>query len=331
MNPIEASWSGRHALTFLLLPLTGAFCAVTAIRRWFYRLGWLRTQSLDVPVIIVGNITVGGTGKTPMVVWLANKLLQQGYRPGIITRGYGGHSEEWPCEVTLESSARQVGDEAVLLKRRTRCPVYAGPDRPATARRLLSQHTCDLIISDDGLQHYALERDLEIVVIDGKRRFGNGYCLPAGPLRESPERLTRADLVIVNGDAASGEYLMEVTGEQALALDGRRAPKMLADFSGATLHAVAGIGHPERFFGMLEAAGLKLERHPFPDHHDFCAADLAPFVSQTVLMTEKDAVKCEPFAHPDHWYVPAAATVDPGFEKQLMVLIKRLEDGQKTA
>jgi tetraacyldisaccharide 4'-kinase len=317
-------------LSVFLLPLTGLFCAVTALRRLLYRIGWLRTHTLGVPVIIVGNITVGGTGKTPMVVWLAEKLSEQGYRPGIITRGYGGQSKQWPCEVKEQSSAKQVGDEAILLKRRTHCPVYAGPDRPLTAKRLLSEHPCNLIISDDGLQHYALDRNLEIVVIDGARRFGNGYCLPAGPLRESPKRLPQMDLVIINGQAGPGEYQMCVKGEVAVALKGGEV-KALTSFVGASLHAIAGIGRPERFFAMLEAAGLKLKRHPFPDHHRYCADDLKPFASQTVLMTEKDGVKCELFAQPDHWYVPATAIVDPGFEKQLMVMIKRLTDGQKTA
>ncbi|MCU7933380.1 MAG: tetraacyldisaccharide 4'-kinase [Candidatus Thiodiazotropha sp. (ex Dulcina madagascariensis)] len=326
-STIEASWDGWYLLTLLLLPLSGLFCLVSGIRRLLYRIGWLPTRTLGVPVIVVGNISVGGTGKTPLVIWLADKLKAMGFRPGIITRGYGGKSDCWPCEVTTASQAREVGDEAVLLKRRTGCPVFAGPDRVETGKRLLSASDCNLIIADDGLQHYGLHRDLEIAVIDGARRFGNGLCLPAGPLRETPKRLAKVDLVISNGEAGQGEYLMRVTGSEAVALDGRSAPRPLARFTDSQVHAIAGIGHPERFFSMLEAAGLKVERHPFADHHAYRADDLQAFSLQTVLMTEKDAVKCMAFARPSHWYVPAMVEVEAGFERQLEALIKRLTDG----
>ncbi|MEW8050715.1 MAG: tetraacyldisaccharide 4'-kinase [Candidatus Thiodiazotropha sp.] len=331
MNAIEASWSGWNGLTLLLLPLSALFCLLSAIRRLLYRIGLLSKVYLDVPVIVVGNITVGGTGKTPLVIWLAEMAQQLGFKPGIVTRGYGGSSDLWPCEVKQDTSAGQVGDEAVLLRRRTGCPVYAGPDRPAAARQLLIDHQCDLIISDDGLQHYALSRDLEIAVIDGGRRFGNGLCLPAGPLRERRIRLAETDLVIVNGISKAGEYGMRLKTSDAVALNRRGESKALTEFKSDRVHAVAGIGHPERFFNMLEGLGLKLERHPFPDHHAFTPGDLHPFSSQTVLMTEKDAVKCELFAQPNHWYVPAMAEVDDGFEEALMTLMKRLNDGQKTA
>ncbi|MBT3023559.1 MAG: tetraacyldisaccharide 4'-kinase [Candidatus Thiodiazotropha sp. (ex Lucina aurantia)] len=331
LNAIEASWRGWSGLTLLLLPLSGIFCLVSAIRRLFFRIGLLSSVSLEVPVIVVGNITVGGTGKTPLVIWLAKKLQQWGYKPGIVTRGYGGGSDRWPCEVNQNTSAKQVGDEAVLLKRRSGCPVYAGPDRPAAARQLLTDHQCDLIISDDGLQHYALARDLEIVVIDGERWFGNGLCLPAGPLRERRVRLAEADLVIVNGASKGCEYRMHLKATDAVALDHRGESKALIQFKNDRMHAIAGIGYPDRFFNMLEGLGLKLERHPFPDHHAFTPDDLKPFSSQTVLMTEKDAVKCELFAQPSHWYVPVVADVDNGFEEALMTLTKRLKDGQKTA
>jgi tetraacyldisaccharide 4'-kinase len=296
-----------------------------------YRFGLLRSVSLDVPVIVVGNITVGGTGKTPLVIWLTERLRHWGFKPGIVTRGYAGGSEQWPVEVTQETPATQVGDEAVLLQRRTGCPVYAGPDRPAAARQLLQDHRCDLIIADDGLQHYRLFRDLEIAVIDAERRFGNGLCLPAGPLRERQGRLSETDLVIVNGAVKAGEYGMRLRASEALALDRRGESKPLTEFSADRLHAIAGIGHPDRFFNMLAGLGLRFERHPFPDHHGFSSEDLRPFSGQTVLMTEKDAVKCELFAQPNHWYVPATAEVDERFEKALMILIKRLSHGQKTA
>lgn len=282
-------------------------------------------------MIIVGNITVGGTGKTPLIVWMAQQLTELGYRPGIITRGYGGQSKSWPCEVTSDSGAGQVGDEAILLKRHAGCPVYAGPDRPETAEQLISNYQCDLILSDDGLQHYALQRDLEIVVIDGQRRFGNGYCLPAGPLRETPKRVNSVDLVIVNGQANTDEYQMSVTGKMAIPLNGELAAKALVEFSGSRVDAVAGIGNPERFFSMLELSGLRVDRHVFPDHHPFSADDLAAYRDNTVLMTEKDAVKCEKYAQSNHWYVPATAKVDPEFEQLFLTKVKRLLDGQKTA
>jgi tetraacyldisaccharide 4'-kinase len=188
-----------------------------------------------------------------------------------------------------------------------------------------------MILCDDGLQHYALNRDLEIVVIDGVRRFGNGLCLPAGPLRERRRRLAKVDLVIVNGAAKADEHGMRLRTSKAVALDRHGEPRVLSDFKGERVHAIAGIGDPDRFFTMLKGAGLTIEEHPFPDHHGYTADDLAPFINQTVLMTEKDAVKCELFAQPGHWYVPAMADVDKAFEQALMKLIERLNDGQKTA
>lgn len=318
-------------MTLLLLPLSAIFCLVSAVRRLLFRIGLLRVVDLDVPVIVVGNISVGGTGKTPLVIWLAEKMQQLGFKPGIVTRGYGGNSRQWPREVAPDTQASEVGDEALLLRRRTGCPVYAGPDRSTVAQRLLADHPCDLIISDDGMQHYALGRDLEIAVIDGARRFGNGLCLPAGPLRERRGRLAETDLVLNNGAGNGDQHRMRLSAAEAVALDGRGESRALDAFISGPVHAVAGIGHPERFFNMLEEAGLTLHRHPFPDHHPFSADDLQAFEDQTVLMTEKDAVKCELFAHPGHWYVPTTAEVDPGFENALVALTKRFRDGQKTA
>ncbi|MBV2120730.1 MAG: tetraacyldisaccharide 4'-kinase [Candidatus Thiodiazotropha sp. (ex Ctena orbiculata)] len=323
---METSWQRRHPLNYLLLPLSGLFCAVVAFRRRLYRWGWLKSQRIDCPVIIVGNITVGGTGKTPLIIWLAQKLTEWGYKPGIITRGYGGKSQVWPCEVTTGATPQQVGDEAILLKRHGECPVFAGPQRPLVAQQLLSNYPCDVILSDDGMQHYALQRDLEIAVVDGERRFGNGYCLPAGPLRETRRRLQQVDLVIINGNPAEGEHGMSVVGDMACPVAGG-ACKPLTDFVPTSIDAVAGIGHPERFFRMLESAGLTVDRHPFADHHGFTADDLAPFEQKAVLMTEKDAVKCEQFAQPNHWYVPATASVATAFEHQLKTKVKRLLDG----
>lgn len=300
------------------------YCLLAAVRQRLYRLGWLKSGRLKVPVIIIGNITVGGTGKTPLVIWLAHWLRQRGFRPGIITRGYGGGSSHWPRCVGPDTPAAEVGDEAVLLQRRTACPVYAGPGRLEAGRRLLSEQDCDIIISDDGLQHYALERDLELVVIDGKRRLGNGLCLPAGPLRELPGRLRSVDLIVTNGEVAAGEQPMRVVGSEAFSVNRSHLPRLLESFSGQTVQALAGIGDPERFFTMLESVGIRVERHAFPDHHPFTVEDLSPFAGKTVLMTEKDAVKCEAFAGDNVWFVPADAVFAKNFSSQLGLLIDRL-------
>lgn len=327
MNRIEQIWHGWGLFTLLLLPLSAVYCLLVGIRRRLYRWGLLKSGKLPVPVIVVGNITVGGTGKTPVVVWLAHWLLGKGFSPGIITRGYGGESAHWPRQVDADSPASEVGDEAVLLYRRSACPVYAGPDRFKTGRRLLSEQDCDIIISDDGLQHYALDRDLELAVIDGERRFGNGLYLPAGPLRERKNRLHEVDLVLVNGAAEEGEHPLRVSGAHALSVKDRCESKPLSEFAGKNVEAVAGIGNPERFFGMLESVGVKITRHAFPDHHPFKSQDLVPFAGNTVLMTEKDAVKCEAFAGDDVWFVPADASLNENFTHQLELLIDRLKHG----
>ncbi len=326
MNAIQRSWDGWYPVTFLLLPLTGVFCLLVWLRRLAYRLGWLKSWRLQVPVIVVGNISVGGTGKTPLIIWLARKLVAMGHRPGIILRGYGGTVGETPTAVTASSRPREVGDEAVLIQRRSDCPVFVGSFRVEAGRQLLAQHDCDLLLSDDGLQHYALQRDLEIVVIDGERRFGNGLCLPAGPLREPTSRLRQADLVVVNGSPKAGELSMQVNAVEAVSLtDGQHRP--LQSFQDQTLHAVAGIGHPERFFSTLRGVGLNPVCHPFSDHHPYAEEELRPFSGQTVLMTEKDGVKCEHYALPDLWYVPARARPDEGFQRAFESKIERLIDG----
>ena len=327
MNRIEQSWNGRGLITLLLLPLSALYCVLVALRRGFYRLGILKSGQLPVPVIVVGNISVGGTGKTPVVVWLAHWLLNKGFSPGILTRGYGGKSAQWPRQVEAATQASEVGDESVLIHRRTACPVYAGPDRLKTGQRLLSEQDCDIIISDDGLQHYALDRDLELAVIDGERRFGNGLCLPAGPLREGKKRLRTVDMILANGDAQQGEHPFRVYGAQAFSVRNSCESRPLSAFTGKNVEALAGIGNPERFFSMLESIGVKISRHAFPDHHPFTPGDLEPFRGQTVLMTEKDAVKCEAFAGEDVWFVPAEAMFNENFTQQLALLIDRLIHG----
>lgn len=319
---IERLWYHDPIIGTWLMPLGFLFSDWARCRAWLYRIGVLKTQHLPVPVIIVGNLTVGGTGKTPLVIWLARWLATQGYRPGIVSRGYGGQNAV-PQTVSPDSPAELVGDEAVLLAQHGGCPVAVGKDRPVAARLLLAApFACDVIVADDGLQHYALGRRIEIAVVDGVRRFGNGYCLPAGPLREPIGRLRSVDLVVVNGTAQeAGEFSMRLLGDEAVNL-ATGACQPLAGFAGQPCHAVAGIGHPQRFFNQLTMAGLKFVAHPFPDHHAYQSADVAFADGCPVLMTEKDAVKCRAFATAQHWSVPVKAEPDADFAVQLLHLLK---------
>jgi tetraacyldisaccharide 4'-kinase len=323
------AWYKEMYISTWFMPLSLVYVDVIRLRRFLYRIGVFKSSRLPVPVIIVGNITVGGTGKTPLVIWLVELLKQQGYKPGVISRGYGGAAEGGPLLVSPNSDVAVVGDEAVLLARRCDCPVMVNRDRPAAAKQLLADYPCDVIISDDGLQHYALQRDLEIVVIDGQRRFGNGYCLPVGPLREPPERIKQVDLVVVNGKQAElqpDEYAMHCDGDQLVnLLNGER--KALADFKGSACHAIAGIGNPARFFAQLTAAGINCVSHGFPDHHAYQAADLQFRDEKPVLMTEKDAVKCLSFAKPGYWYLPVNAELPAAFAQQLLKLLKDKHHG----
>jgi tetraacyldisaccharide 4'-kinase len=271
----------------------------------------------------VGNLTTGGTGKTPLVTWLVDFLRASGYRPGVIARGYKGRARHWPQPVRADSDPLIAGDEAVLLAVRCGCPIVVGPDRVAAARALLEQGECDLIVSDDGLQHYALERDIEIAVIDGERRFGNGFCLPAGPLREPPGRLTEADLVVVNGSGRPGEYPMTMRLERAVSLESGIDPRELASFDRQWVHAVAGIGNPGRFFARLRQAGIRLEEHVFPDHHVYVAEVLEFGDDRPVVMTEKDAVKCRNLGLRNSWYIPVTIEMTAEFGARVLDLLSR--------
>jgi tetraacyldisaccharide 4'-kinase len=324
---IERHWETRGALALLLLPLALLFSVIAGLRSHCYRLGWCRVSRVGVPVLVVGNITVGGTGKTPLVIWLARHLQELGYHPGIVARGYGGRARNWPQQVRPDSDPAMVGDEAVLLAAGTGCPVCVGADRPAAARALLTYRDCDIIISDDGLQHYALGRDVEIVVVDGARRFGNGWPLPAGPLREPPSRLRHADLVVVQGGGQrSDEFGMQLAQPMIEPLRGGEV-QALESWAGRAVHAVAGIGHPQRFFDQLAAAGLQVQPHAFPDHHPFAAADLAFGDDLPILMTAKDAVKCRRFGQDHHYVVSVTAQPDAAFVQKLDKKLEELPRG----
>jgi tetraacyldisaccharide 4'-kinase len=304
-------WYDRHAPWFssVLLPLSWLFGAVVACRRAAYRVGLLPRVRVGRPVIVIGNVTVGGTGKTPFTIWLATWLQKQGVRVGIVLRGYGGTSAHWPRDVSGDSSAEEVGDEAVLLASRTGAIVVAGPDRVAAAQRAI-ERGAEIVLSDDGLQHYRLARDREVVVIDGRRGVGNRRLLPAGPLREPVSRLAQADLRVVSWRDGSARSLTPAPATiqacarltEATALVGGET-RPLESFRGSRVHAVAGIGHPQQFFAALQEFGIDVAPHALPDHARLTAADIRFPDQLPVLMTEKDAVKCFRVADQRHWAV----------------------------
>ncbi len=323
MARIDTHWYRRSLWLWLLWPLSLLFCTLVFIRRTLYQLGLLQQARFDAPLIVVGNITVGGSGKTPLVTYLVELLRSRGYRPGVVSRGYGGRAEAWPHSVTEESRAELVGDEALLLVRRCRCPMVVGPDRAAAVQQLLREHEVDVVISDDGMQHYRMGRDIEIAVLDGERRLGNGLCLPAGPLREGRGRLKGVDFIVTNGEAQAGEWAMRLEPGEARTLTGD-ASRPLSEFAANTVHAVAGIGNPQRFFRTLRAAGLSVTEHPFPDHYPYAQGELDYGDGAVVMMTEKDAVKYFDHAGAQHWYLPVTATLDNDFSRQLLERLENL-------
>lgn len=307
-------WKTRGLAAWLLLPAAALFAVVVAARRFAYRAGWLKSFRVGVPVVVVGNIAAGGSGKTPVVLRLARDLAARGRHPGIVSRGYGG-SVAGVREVRSDDSADLVGDEPLLLKARSGCPVFVGADRVAAARALLDHHPeCDVILSDDGLQHYRLARDVEIAVVDA-RLCANHWLQPAGPCREPLSRLGSVDAIVRNADADIGApgvpgFAMALGGERFVRMDAPGETRCALDFSGQRLHAVAGIGVPERFFAHLHALGLRCETHAFPDHHRYVAADLA-LAGDAILATEKDAVKLRGLSPLPVWVLPVDAKIEP--------------------
>lgn len=316
-NWIVRQWQGTTLWHLLLIPLSWVFGLLARLRRTLYRFGMLRAQRLPVPVIVVGNISAGGTGKTPLVAWLARELAMHGWQPGVISRGYGG-SALTPQQASIHSDTVRVGDEPVLLASLVQCPVWVGRDRPAAGRELLVAHPqVDVLISDDGLQHYRLARDVEIAVVDGARGFGNSRLLPAGPLREPVARLDDVDAIVVNQPATAQLNLPAMPPVYSMRLEGAYFVNLVdptrsvdaAYFDGQEIHAIAGIGHPQRFFDQIAALGIHAQAHAFPDHHAYRAADLA--YSGHILMTGKDAVKCRAFATQNMWALPVQASIQP--------------------
>ena len=305
---IVRAWYQGAAWLWLLRPLEVLYRAVVAIRRWSYENGVISRYHAPVPVVVIGNVTVGGTGKTPVVIAIAQALRQTGRSVGVVSRGYGGRSKRYPLVVEAATPAIECGDEPLLIRQAVGCPVVVDPDRPAAVRRLLSEFSVDVVISDDGLQHYALARDFELVLVDGQRGLGNGWCLPAGPLREPSGRLESADAVIYRDgvEAASAFYY---THKGLLRLsDGAHTP-LSPEILGASVYAIAGIGQPEQFFSTLEHAGFSLQRKVFPDHHQYTATDFSGMTDRPIIMTAKDAVKCATFAGADAWQLPINAVL----------------------
>lgn len=322
---IERIWSGSSLLYLLLLPLSWLYGLVSGLIRLSYRCGLRKSWRAPVPVVIVGNLTAGGNGKTPMVIWLVEQLQQRGYRVGVVSRGYGGKSAVYPLVLNAQTTTQQAGDEPVLIFQRTGAPVAISPKRAEAVQALLRQGELDIIVTDDGLQHYALQRDFELVVIDGVRRFGNGWWLPAGPMRERAARLQTVDACVANGGVAQpGEIAMRLQAQNAVnVVTGERRPVSELPH----IVAMAGIGHPPRFFVTLEKLGAEVEREvAFADHQEYSHAQLAALTKpqQTLLMTEKDAVKCRAFAQPDWWYLPVDAVLPTEQAEQLMQKIVHL-------
>ncbi len=308
---IESYWYRLAPLHLLLWPVSLLFGLLSCLRRILYQCGCLRRFKLPVPVIVVGNISVGGTGKTPFTLWLVRRLLDAGWHPAIISRGYGS-AAQGARAVSAQQSAQQVGDEPLLMAQRGVCPVWVGRDRSAVAQAVLAAHPeCDVIVSDDGLQHYRLQRQVEIVLVDGERRFGNGFLLPAGPLREPVCRLNSVDFVVINGAMAEEkQFSMRLVGAQFYNLLNINNSLHSSELSGKKIHAIAGIGNPHRFFKHLKNLGIQAQAHAFADHYAFSATDIAFADADAILMTEKDAVKCSPFATDRCWVLRVDAEID---------------------
>jgi tetraacyldisaccharide 4'-kinase len=317
---LEYHWYRLTPLHFFLWPVSLIFALLVLLRRFLYRQGWLASQRLPVPVIIVGNFVVGGAGKTPLVIWLADFLTKHGFHPGILSRGYGV-SVENPTAVKKDSDATEVGDEPLLLAKRTGCPVWIHPDRVWAGQELLKANPqCNVLICDDGLQHYRLQRDMEIAVVDVSRGYGNGLMLPAGPLREPKSRAQSVDAVIWHDAEPSKDqtYWMALKGLIFVNLADPHLQQPASAFQGKKIQAMAGIGNPQRFFKHLMQLGLQFEARVYPDHYQYQKSDIDFPNAEVILMTEKDAVKCAKYADKRYWALVVDAEVSAEFAKLIM-------------
>jgi tetraacyldisaccharide 4'-kinase len=334
MSFLERAWHKRARWLILLWPVSVLFQALTTIRRAAQQ-SKKRPADQTAPLIVIGNISLGGTGKTPLLIALSQELQKQGFKPGIVSRGYGGRAPGYPLAVNSDSDVSQSGDEAFLIAEKTGCPVYVDPDRSAALHALLFREDVNVVLSDDGLQHYKLYRDLEIVVVDGQRLLSNGFCIPAGPLRESMDRLNEVQYIVVNGEPAREISQLARASRMQLEprtlvnlVSGEKRPFAGAPFNtGNKLQAVSALGNPQRFYALLERLPYQLETFTFPDHHSFTAADFKQQgidEHQPVVMTEKDAVKCRQFAKNNFWYLSVEVNLESQFVERLIEDIRQL-------
>jgi tetraacyldisaccharide 4'-kinase len=317
MKSLQHYWYESSFIVWLLLPLSWLYCFVTVVRRKLYQLKFIKSYSVRVPVVIIGNIVAGGTGKTPLLISLCEYIQKHGFKPGVVSRGYGG-SVSGVKQVRENDSARLVGDEPLMIYQRTKVPVVIGADRVAAVNYLLTNNQCDIVLSDDGLQHYRLKRDFEIAVIDANRKFGNGFCLPAGPLRERVSRLNDVDMVVYNGvgEKTSSECFYTLQIVSLNKLHGGEGGS-LSSFTQKPVHVVAGIGNPARFFKQLRQNSVDVIEHAFADHHAYQQDDFSGWDKDCIIMTEKDAVKCRHLSLPDAWFVTVEANFSEMLESQL--------------
>jgi len=338
MKKIVDSWYTKRPIAWLK-PLSLLFGLLSKTRRKLYNSGKKKVYRANVPLIVVGNITIGGTGKTPLIVYLSRQLIEHGFRPGIVSRGYGSKAPEYPYHVKADSPVAFSGDEALLIARNTECPVIIDANRVEAVKSLEQHYDCNVILSDDGMQHYAMARDIEIAVVDGRRLFGNGELLPAGPLREKPARLNEVDFIICNGDCNLNStvptFTMRLEPRQfchiqsgdAYAIEDiktelAKARQQDSSKSRHKVHAIAGIGNPARFFSSLCDCGFDIITHIFSDHHVYRPDDIRFDDELEVVMTEKDAVKCAGFARKTDWYLSVEALIDGSFIEQLLTKLR---------
>ena len=316
---LQKIWKDRNPIAWALWPLSLIYCAVCEVRRYAFKVGILPVSYYKRPIIVVGNMTVGGSGKTPLTLWLVEHLRKSGYTPGVVARGYGRRHSRKSRIVTVKSTVAKVGDEPLMIAQRTNVPVAVANRRKDAVNLLLRRYNCDIFVCDDGLQHYALNSDITIAMIDGDVRFGNSFCLPAGPLRERSSRIKSYDFQLIKGSGHDNEWVMGIkVGEVSNILDPENTQR-LEDIKGEKIQAVCGIGNPDSFFAVLTEAELDFDLHPYPDHFDFEARDFEEFASSEamVLMTEKDAVKCKKFAKPNWWYLSITAAPPENFIQAL--------------
>jgi tetraacyldisaccharide 4'-kinase len=332
MTFLEQAWYKKAGWLILLWPLAFLFQILAGVRRSLQQVK-SRPPELTVPVVVIGNISAGGTGKTPLLIALTQQLKAEGFSPGVISRGYGGQGANYPMQVSASENPAIAGDEPVLIARKTDCPVVIDPDRSAALNYLLETNNVDVVLSDDGLQHYKLYRDIEVAVVDGQRLFGNGLCLPAGPLREPVKRLMNSDFVVLNGAAESAlpilEPAVQMTMEPKILVNlatGEKRPFGGAPFNmGNKIQVVSGIGNPKRFYNVLEKLPYPIMPMAFPDHHQFSESDFQSDEfdeHQPVVMTEKDAIKCESFAKNNFWYLQAEVSLPDSFLEEFTKKLK---------